>query len=163
MKKRLFYGDFIIHPINILAVILLVFNDFYLKASKHAPFIAGKLSDISLMIFLPIFICFFYVFLTYFLNTIKILFSKKEIIENYKLPTWLILVSLFISGAILVLLQLSDLFNIYFEHFILFFKNLFVEKKTIALNLTKDLSDIFMIIFLVVPYFILSKEISRRE
>ena len=163
MKKRLFHGDFIIHPLNIIAIILLIFNDFYLKPSKTAPFIAGKLSDISLMIFLPIFICFFYVFIKYFLNTIKILFSKKEVIENYKLPTWIILTSLFISGAILTLLQVSDIFNIYFEEFILFFKNLVLKNKVNKLNLTKDFYDIFMIVFLIVPYFILSKEVDRGE
>ena len=163
MKKRLFHGDFIIHPLNILAIILLIFNDFYLKASQKAPFIAGKLSDISLMIFLPIFICFFYVFIKYFINTIKIFLLNKEIEENHNLSLRIILFSLIISGSILILLQVSDIFNIYFEEFILFFKNLVLKNKVNKLNLTKDFYDIFMIVFLIVPYFILSKEVDRGE
>jgi hypothetical protein len=161
LKKRLFYGDFIIHPINILAVILLIFNDFYLKPSQKTPFIAGKLSDIALMIFLPIFICFFYVFIKYFINTIKIFILHKDIEENYNLSLGIILFSLIISGAVLTLLQLSDSFNIYFEQFILFFKNLVLENKVYKLNLTKDYSDIFVIVFLAIPYFILRKEMDK--
>ena len=154
--KNYFPGSFILHPISIISVILIIFNDFYLKPSKISPIIAGKLSDISLMVFLPIFLSFIFIFIKYLLNSILILI-KEDIKEDYSIPYMIIIISLFISGGVLILLQVSDLFNLFFEKYIILLKELLTGKSYSKINLTKDIYDLIAIPFLVIPYLFLSR------
>ena len=49
--------SFIYHPVTVIASLLIMFNDLFLKKSGLCPVLAGKLSDICLMILLPVFLC----------------------------------------------------------------------------------------------------------
>ena len=163
MKKErlnLFPGSFIVHPVSLISVGMIIFNDFYLKPSKTNPLIAGKLSDISLMVFLPIFLAFIYIFLKYLVNSIVIIF-KKEIKEDYSLPYYIIILSIFLSGLVMILLQVSDSFNVLFEKNIIFLKELLSNNRYSKITLTKDIYDLISIPFLLIPYLFLNR--YRKE
>jgi len=155
-KDSLFPGSFIIHPLSLFSVLVIIFNDFYIKPSKNFPLIAGKLSDIFLMIFLPIFLSFIFVFIKYLINSILIIF-KKDLEENYKLPYFIIIISIIISGSIMILLQTSDWFNLFFQKEIIILKEFFSNRKYYNINLTKDLYDLISIPFLIIPYLFLKR------
>jgi hypothetical protein len=53
MKKQKYIFSFILDPVFIIAFILMIINDFWFKSSGLLPLLAGKLSDIAILIFLP--------------------------------------------------------------------------------------------------------------
>jgi len=154
--EKLFPGSFILHYIPLFSVIMILFNDFYLKPSKKAPLIAGKISDIFLMIFLPIFLAFSFIFIKFLILSIVIIF-KRNIKENYSLPNYIIIGSIILSGSIMILLQVSDTFNLFFERYIIHLKELLGSQKYLKINLTKDIYDLISIPFLLIPYFFLKR------
>ena len=61
---------YFIHPAPLAAVMLLAFNDHYLKR-HHPSFLTGKLSDFAGTFFFPLFLCALFQLASHFLNLLK--------------------------------------------------------------------------------------------
>jgi len=54
-KRTAMPGDLLLHPVAIAAMLVVIFNDRYLKV-YHAGFVSGKLSDFTGLIYFPLFL-----------------------------------------------------------------------------------------------------------
>lgn len=148
--QKKFPASFIFEPVFLVSVVLLIFNDFYLKPLAKYPIIAGKLSDFCLMIIVPFFICLVYSSLVYLLKIIINFNNKKEF--TVYLDNTIIIFALVIAGGVMILLQVSDNFN----YLVIKVMKLIRGQNKIIL-LTKDPSDIISLINLIPAGYILSK------
>ncbi|MBN2652448.1 MAG: hypothetical protein JXR63_08695 [Spirochaetales bacterium] len=153
--QRYFPAAFILEPAFIISVILLIFNDFYLKRSGKVPFIAGKLSDFCLMIIFPFFLCLLFVTIRYPIDCLVSFFCKKKE-RTLFLPRWVIISALFISATVMTLLQFSDIFN----QLVVAFMEIGRGRDNYYL-LTKDPSDIVSLVNLI-PAALILREYSTK-
>ena len=159
MKKLKFRGDFFIHPVNLIAIVVLALNNHWLKPSGRCPLIAGKLSDIAIMIFLPPLICLCAEFVRHLFHTFHIAISKNNSLyvqEKYFPSKRLVLTSIFISAFLMTVLQVSHGAADIYQVLISYLNDLLFFGRTIH-EPVQDLSDLMALLFLIVPYLLLAK------
>ena len=149
-----FKGCFFLKPVFISAMILLVVNNLWFKPSLRCPVIAGKISDIAIIIFLPALICLAVETMRYISHSIIIWRKKNSTLfrdETYFPSHPLVLGSILISALAMSLLQLSgDISDTYYR-LISFFNQILFNGRTIAAP-TRDLTDLISLSFLIIPY-----------
>lgn len=157
MKKPKFRGDFFPHPVNLVAIAVLVFNNHWLKPSGLCPLLAGKLSDIAIMIFLPTLICLGVELFRHLFHTFHIAISKNKSIyaqETYVPSKILVLISIFISALLMTVLQISNTASNVYNALICYLNDLLFFGRTTHESV-QDISDLISLLFLIIPYFLL--------
>jgi hypothetical protein len=159
MKTSTFPGGFLLHPVFVAAMAIVLVNNLWFKSSGICPWLAGKATDFAIMIFLPALICLGVEILRHVAHSVEMVIKKNprlHLEERYLPSRSTILVSIAVSGTVMALLEISDFApEIYYSvirrlNEILFFGR--VTAKPV-----KDLTDLFSLAFLAVPYVILGR------
>lgn len=138
------------NPVFPSAMLITFLNNHWFKQSGICPLLSGKLSDIGIMIFLPAAICLSIVYLKFTVNLLR----RKDV-PQYFLSRWLVLFSIAFSGFLMVLLKLSAEAGVVYYNSLNTLNKLLFER-TIAYPV-RDITDLFSVLFLYIPYRILSK------
>lgn len=160
MKDKRPAGYFMAHPVFLAAMLATLINNLYLKPANIFPVLAGKISDIGTMIFLPSLICLAVETARYGKHSFSILRGENQEVyakETYNPSHLLILISISISALLMILLQISGPVSYWFYNFMHFFNAVLFNGRVIAPP-TRDLTDMIALPFLLIPYLILTKK-----
>tara|TARA_B100000405_G_C16395705_1_gene304755 strand:- start:57 stop:539 length:483 start_codon:yes stop_codon:yes gene_type:complete len=149
-------GGFFLHPVYLGAIGVLVLNNFWLKQSGYAPWLAGKLSDVALMVFMPAVLCVWWVLGKVCWDLLMKAIRDSRAQENYFPPRMVVAASLLVSGLVMTLLQISS-------HVSSFYYQVLnpINQALWGWGImppTQDPSDILTCGFLVVPYLLFQQQ-----
>lgn len=144
--------NFALHPLYILSFCIMLLNDIFLKPSGVLPLIAGKLSDIAILIFLPA---------AGALLSVYVRYLKHLLFSNDSSFNGLLLIeakfSVIITGVIFTLLQLSAAVN---ELYVDFINNINILSFYYPyLSHTMDPSDLATLPFSLISYMIMKRSV----
>jgi len=151
-------GRFFLSPLYLGSIVVLVANNFWFKHSGICPVLAGKLSDIAIMIFLPALISVGVLFLRYVRDWLSAVFEgdpDRQIDFPDRPSKSTLIAALIVSGALMTAMKTSDTaMEIYYQS--LNFLNTALLGRTIA-RPVKDYTDLVSLLFLAVPWLHLSE------
>jgi hypothetical protein len=160
MDKPKFPGSFLLHPAFIVSMIAVMINNLWFKTSGISPLLAGKITDVGSMIYLPALICLGIVFIRDVLDLTESHF-KREKATHYKSERYIpsrvaIVVSIIISAMLMILVKVSDMGIIIYTVVIGYLNDVLFNGRTIA-KPVKDMTDLFSLLFLLIPYIVLRR------
>ena len=126
------------------------------KRSGYCPWLAGKLSDVAIMVFLPALLCAWWLL---FQLGIQRVFKRRE---HIPFPTQSVMMTaILIAGLAMISLQLSEnVSEFYYE--VMNKINQTLWNRNICYP-TQDPTDIITCLFLIVPYVLFKKTRERIE
>lgn len=145
-RRSLPAGEFF-HPLSLLALVLLVVNDWYLKPSSWAPgLVTGKLSDLTGLLFFPL-------LATASIDSLLLLLSRLGARVDFTLRRAKLAASIAITAAIFSAIKLSAPANQAFLDLLDFFG--------LSAQVVRDPTDLLALPILWVSWRIGRWEISR--
>ena len=159
MNRPVFAGSFFLHPVYLISIVVLVINNLWFKSSGLFPWLAGKLSDIAIMIFLPALICLGVQFLRHMGHTAVMVFKRNQINKetvDYTPSMFLIIAAIAISAGLMTAMQFSETTSAVYYQTILTLNDWFFAGR-ITHPPVADPTDLLSLLFLIIPYYLLSK------
>ena len=164
MRKYSFPGSFLLHPVFIVSMIAILINNLWFKASRILPLLAGKITDVAIMIYLPALICLGVVFVRHTAQSLKSLIKKnpRRHPDKDHIPSHaIIVISIAISAMLMIVIRASDI-GVRIYAVTVGYLNLVLFNGRIITKPVKDATDLVSLFFLLIPYIILKRAIKKR-
>ena len=159
MRKFNFPGSFILHPVFIVSMIAVLVNNLWFKASRISPVLAGKITDVAIMIYLPTLICLGVVFIKHTAQSMELCIKKNspKLYNKDYIPSHATIVSsIAVSAILMTLIRASDT-GVRIYTVVISYLNSVLFNGRVIVKPVKDITDLVSLIFLLVPYIILKR------
>lgn len=160
MRKWKFPGSFFLHPVFIVSMSAVLINNLWFKPSRIFPLLAGKITDVAVMIYLPALLCLGVVFVQHAMHSIKASITKDkptfEDATSYVPSDASIITAIVISGSLMIFIKGSDAGVRFYAIVINYLNDVLLSGRVVAAPV-KDTTDLVSLAFLIIPYFILKR------
>ena len=116
-RETPFYS-FVFHPLFTVSFLVMLANDHILRPMNIVPFIAGKISDVAILLFLPAVGALVPVYFRFLLHSASSVLPGRRRHVNYRLRRWDVFFGISATAAMYTLINLSPAFNRMYVSFI---------------------------------------------